>query len=176
MSPVRWPVIAFVGPAGCGKSTAAKAIERAHRFSFADPLKQMLLTMGVTHESLYDPVGKNQPIPWLGDKTGRELMQSLGTEWGRGMVHRDIWLRVGERKLLRLIEDGPVVIDDVRFANEAELLRSLGGVVIEIRRHNVSYGHHESEKGLPFELIDFTIANDCDAAEFANRVRARCLR
>jgi hypothetical protein len=58
-----------------------------------------------------------------------------------------------------------VVVDDVRFDNEADLIRRLGGVVLGLERDNVLAIDHKSENGVTADLI---YCNDGSAAELRN--------
>lgn len=49
-----YPVIAFVGPIGCGKTTAANYLVEKYGYTlckFAQPLRGMLWSMGLTKEN-----------------------------------------------------------------------------------------------------------------------------
>src|SRR5688572_26446471 len=85
-------IVAFVGPIGCGKTTAARALRRLEytKVSFADPLKEMLIAFGLTAEQVY---GNEKEIPTgiLAGHTPRYAMQTLGTEWGRDLIHTNLW-------------------------------------------------------------------------------------
>jgi hypothetical protein len=62
------------------------------RAAFADPLKDMLVTgLSVTRERDLDGPHKHDPTNY-GGKSPRELMQTLGTEWGRELIDPDIRL------------------------------------------------------------------------------------
>lgn len=157
------PVIGFTGLATAGKTTAAGALTARGwvRMSFADPIRQMLLALGLSREEMAG--GKNVPVPWLGGKTPRELMQTLGTEWGRQMVAPDIWTRasmVRIEQLLRSDSAPGVVFDDVRFDNEARLIQEHGGLVVRIERAGLAPMAHASEAGVSPELVDLTVTND----------------
>lgn len=175
----RWPIIAFTGMATAGKTTAANAVLPANwlgRFSFANPLRQMLKVIGVPDANLYDQAHKNDPLPQFGGKSARELLQTLGTQWGRDMVSPDIWAHAGEVAMTNMLAAGvEVLIDDARFDNEAVAIRKLGGVVIEVVRPGLTRGGHASERGINPKLIDHVIRNDGDPEQFALRVRALCL-
>lgn len=172
---MKYPIVAFTGPAGCGKSTAASVFPDATRFSFARPLKDILESVGVPRDCLYDPVLKEQPCEILGGKTPRQVLQMLGTNFFREQIRKDFWIRVAERKLTDLIPQGPVLIDDCRFDNEAQLVRDLGGTVIEIVRPGVSRGGHASERGIDPRLIDRTLRNDDTPERFVELVRLVCV-
>jgi hypothetical protein len=138
------PVVAFKGKGGSGKSTAANYFvgrDSALRTSFADPLKMMIATLlrlqGVDEDAIERMLTgdlKESPTKYLGGKSPRVAMQLLGTEFGRAL-HPDFWVniwrdRYGDYPSKLGI---PIVVDDCRFANEAEAVRSLSGFVIEIR-------------------------------------------
>ena len=74
----------------------------------------------------------------------------------------DLWLRLVERRLNDLEEDGFVaaVIADVRFDNEAEMIRARGGEVWRIDREpDTTASEHVSESGISPHLIDRVIDN-----------------
>jgi hypothetical protein len=162
-------IIGLCGLAGAGKSTAriGLCLRGWHWRPFAGPLKAMLQAMGLNPDET-DGALKEAPCALLGGKTPRHAMQTLGTEWGRMLIDPDLWVRSWAA---RLPEDGDVVADDVRFRNEAEAIRDLGGRVIMIVRPGlVSAGTHVSEK-MMFEP-DETIVNDGDRAALRRRLRS----
>lgn len=127
----RQIIIGFAGRAGAGKTTAAKHLVQHHGFvrvRFAGPLKAMMRALGCTEEEV-DGAGKELPCDLLGGRTPRQAMQWLGTEWGRDMIAPDLWTRAWE---YAAAGKPRVVVDDVRFPNEVEALRRLGGVVIQL--------------------------------------------
>ena len=115
-------IVALTGPAGCGKTTVAKGLER-HGFArvrFAGPLKAMLRTLGLTEDQV-DGDQKETPCDLLCGKTPRAAMQALGTEWGRDCVGENLWVNAAMKQVDEYIALGvSVVIDDCRFDNEAE--------------------------------------------------------
>ena len=163
-------IIGFSGAKGVGKSSLANElqsrIEKTEIMSFAEPLKKMLEVIGVSQEIMADPKLKNEALPWLG-VAPRFMLQTLGTEWGRDMVHNQIWLKVMNRKLASS-KAGLVLIDDCRFQNEADLIRSRAGVVIELYRKGIQYDRgHTSEQGI--ESPDYRIDVE-DVKEAADRI------
>lgn len=138
-----------------GKSTVAEYLtsEGFKVLPFARILKRMvgLLLKDLGYENhrelVYDQ--KNFRVPELG-VTVRHLLQTLGTEWGRACVHPDVWLRCWEVQASALLADGlSVVVDDVRFTNEAQLVEQLGGEMWLIHRPGAQPGpSHASEGGL----------------------------
>lgn len=155
-------LIGLTGPAGCGKNFVAAMIPDARVIALADPLYAGLAEMlGVSEDALRVRSAKERPIDWLG-KSPRQLLQTLGTEWGRKLVADDLWLRLAERRLNDLEADGFVaaVIADVRFDNEAEMIRARGGEVWRIDREPATAAaEHVSEAGISPHLIDRVIDN-----------------
>jgi len=153
----RRRIIGIAGRAGAGKNTVAEMIPGASVFGFADPLYEGLAAMlGVPEDMLRSRRTKETPLKWLG-KSPRELMQTLGTEWGRGMVAQDIWLRLAKRRIETY--GGTIVFSDVRFDNEAEWIRNQGGEVWLVERDQEMHHTHSSEAGISPHLIDRVIDN-----------------
>lgn len=156
--------------AGSGKSTVANALIQKADFvhvPFAGPLKRIgtavLVEAGFSEiearRFLYHD--KHSEIPGLG-VTGRHLLQTLGTDWGRRQINptiwRDLWARqvnTLRKQAWREARECRIVVDDVRFPNEAELIRKMGGFNWLIERPRT---REESLRGLrqrfsPFQLI-----------------------
>lgn len=151
-------IIGLTGGKGCGKSTVAKIINKLHDYeiiSFATPIKDMLRVLGLGDAELNDPTIKEIVLDEYG-KTPREMMQSLGTEWGRMLVSGDVWISA-LRKQLKPQKN--YVIDDVRFDNEARFVRERGAVIHVERERYIEGDTHISEAGIDDDLIDATIKN-----------------
>jgi len=179
----RFPVIGFTGYLEVGKTTSAEGVLAAAtaakiptvKFSFAEPGKMMLELIGVPPECLRTEEGKRRPLPEFGGKTGRELMQTLMTDWGRNMVAPDLWVRVSAGMMLRLVSSNVLcVIDDIRFDNEAAVVSELGGTIIEVTRPGKVRGTHPSERGIQRDWIDRTLANDGTVADLQALACAAC--
>ncbi len=177
-------VIGLTGAAGSGKSTVAEYIVKewsGHRRPFAAILKSMLrelleaqgaglsMAMRMVSGDL-----KEEPTEYLNGRTPREAMQTLGTEWGRTLspsLWIDAWRRSIEKDQLEASVDGEtllIVVDDVRFPNEVEAIKSLGGIIVHIDRPSSglsgSAANHISELGDLGEP-DMKIANTGDLAQ-----------
>jgi hypothetical protein len=100
------------------------------------------------------------------------MMQTLGTEWGRACIHPDFWVMIARAETQRIMaDDRSVVIDDVRFPNEAAMIRDLGGELWRIDRPGVTYsGDHSSEGGLEDITTDRVIANDGTIAQLKEKI------
>ena len=147
-------IIGIYSPAAqSGKTTVAKFLqERGYtRLPFAQPMRDMLSSMlsdlGYSEERIAHHLyaDKEAVLPELG-VSARHLLRTLGTEWGRECVSPTVWLDVWLAKARR---KSFVVVDDVRFKNEADLIYLLGGEVWRITRPGVvRTTEHASEGGL----------------------------
>ena len=66
-------------------------------------------------------------------------MQKMGTEAGRDVFHKNIWVDVVEQRIQYYREwefEDTFVIPDVRFVNEIEAIRKWGGVIVRVARGN----------------------------------------
>lgn len=177
-------IIAFSGLMHSGKTTCADILETDLAMSvyypkiikFAQPLYDM-------QKYIYERTGLEQP-----KAKDRELLQYLGTEWGR-KKDTDLWINLWREavrtyrfKSISLHDDVHVVVcDDLRFVNEARQVKALGGIIInvvapeEIRheRNPAAFLNtgHKSEQALPEELIDLNIYNDKDLASLRWNLR-----
>lgn len=143
-------VVGLCGYAGAGKSTVAQHLVHNHCFvlhPFAGPLKAMIRCLGLADEHINGKL-KETPCEMLGGLPPRHAMQTLGTEWGREMIHPDLWVKAWSATLPSNSVPG-IVADDVRFENEMLAIRRMGGLVIEVARPGVTGGTHASE------VIDF---------------------
>lgn len=80
---------------------------------FADPLY-------AAYHAVYEALGEfgvKKP-----DKIDGTLLQVLGTDWGRSTLDPDIWVHLLQDRIRRTLQipRAVVIIDDVRFPNEAE--------------------------------------------------------
>ena len=170
------PVIGLVGRRGSGKSLVAQRLVAAHgylRMPFAKPLKDMLRAIGL--DEVYLGSLKELPCPLLCGATPRHAMQALGSEWGRSLIHPDLWVTLWREKAHQ--SKAPLIVaDDVRFANEAATVRALGGTLLRVRRHDAPGGEAADEHVSETEQDDIdcgaTLANDGTFAELDAAVDA----
>lgn len=155
-------LMGLTGIKGCGKSTFARTLRKEYGFgiiSFATPIKQMLIAMGVPEQNINDPQLKE--LPWGELPSPRFLMQTLGTEWARKIIGEGVWVTIARNKILSETKDW--VIDDVRFVNEVEMIHDLGGMIVRLNPPNPTCSDdHVSEKKLDGELIDFELRDYWD--------------
>lgn len=134
-------VIGLAGRKGSGKSAVASLLVKelgAVRSSFGDPLKHMLKTLGLTDAQLWGDLKEVPDDDLLNGKTPRHAMQTLGTQWGRHHISPNLWASAWKKKAM-IDKPTVTVLDDVRFDNEVEAIRSLGGIVLGLEREAPSF-------------------------------------
>jgi hypothetical protein len=173
----------LTGKKRVGKDTAGQALVECGyvRAAFADALKMMLATFlsirGASDQEIAAMIEgqlKEAPTDYLFGATPRHAMQTLGTEWGRNCINQDLWvLTLKEAIEAALAQGASVVVTDVRFNNEAKVIRDLGGTVVHLTRPNyVTIDLHASEAGVLFLPGDVNLENRYHtAAEFKNMVK-----
>ena len=135
---------------------------------YAGKLKDIAcLLIGCTREQLEDREFKEKPIgpewmKWFTEDglppkknhagvgevlTPRKLLQLLGTEAGRNIIHPNIWVNALFANYKKIaynwdcdgnttVEGYPKwIITDVRFPNEAQAIKDRGGIVIRVNRN-----------------------------------------
>lgn len=128
-------IIGIAGAMGAGKTTAADDLVRQFfiaKLSFAAPLKEAACSLFGLKPSDFSE-GKSVVDSYWGI-TRREMLQKLGTECMRHNFGQDFWVRRAQMAVSKLRLHMPVVFDDVRFPDEADWIRSSGGVLLRILR------------------------------------------
>lgn len=157
-------LIGLTGKAGSGKDTIGEYLDEMYcyrRISFAQPIRNAIAEIfGLPFECFQHPL-KEEALENIG-RSPRQLMQWLGTEWGRNLVHPDLWLILAKESIEAAWADGlGVVITDVRFENEARMIREMGGTVWHVQRDSAGTPHqHASEAGVMFLPCDTRIDNN----------------
>ena len=140
-------IIGVVGFIGSGKGTVGDYLVSNHRYkaaSFAHSLKDATSAIFGWPRDLLEgntPTSREWrelPDLYWSSKLGRDItprwvLQYLATDVMRNHFIEDIWLWSLEKKLSDY--GGPTVITDVRFPNEIQMIKNLGGKLIWVRRH-----------------------------------------
>ena len=151
-------IIGFAGKKRSGKDTIANYLVKNHgfkRFAFGDAVKEVSRHLfGLNDAQLYGE-NKEEIVEELGISP-REIFQKLGTEFGRNYLNElfptlrvsrgTIWTYHFE-KFIRDNQNTNIVISDVRFENEMEVIRKCGGKIYFIESDYAEQGDsHVSEE------------------------------
>lgn len=153
-------IIGLTGKARSGKDTVAEHLAIAHSFNhywFSKPMKDACRDIfGWSDDHLYGDLKEIKDENF--GVSPRVALQTLGTEWGRNCIAKDLWIR---RAKVEMQKCENIVISDCRFDNEAQCILDMGGYVIEvIRDAREEVEAHSSESGISENLISFTIENN----------------
>lgn len=176
-------LIGLAGAAGSGKGSVAGFLvaKGFGELAFADPLYAAVSAItGISEAKLKDREIKERPIDWIG-RSPREILQLLGTEFGRQLLGPNIWVDRAMRAVDRYASAGvSAVLTDVRFDNEAAAIRDRGGHVWKVVRDTPSClvgeaARHASEGGIADELVDLVIVNNGTLGDLRDTVDAAML-
>jgi hypothetical protein len=140
-------IIGICGLIGSGKDTIADYLVEQHNFqkmSFADKLKDAVAQMFEWDRQLLDGktdesrAWREQPDAYWSKELGKSVtpryaLQMFGTECMRNGFYDGIWVSLAKKKIM----DNPQinwVIPDVRFVNEADMIKTVGGLVWWVKR------------------------------------------
>ena len=160
-------IVGIAGKAQAGKDTVARMINFLRAYPnatwysywdsdlpfefeddivhFADLLKYVAERMlSVPVYTMQSMKGKSMKFDWLDGMTGREFLQKLGTAV-RNEVHPDFWTRA---LFIKEKNNPNIIIPDIRFPNEAKIVKDHGGILIRIERPGAGAGNHISETAL----------------------------
>jgi hypothetical protein len=152
------------------------------RLQFSAPIKQMFTTFaryaGMSEDDIARALEgdlKEQPLPELNGLSFRKFGETIGNDWGRG-IDETLWVDLATRKIDRLLEEGMnVVIDDLRYPNEFDLIqRRYGGAVFRVARPEENGGRRpqwQSEGRLENTAFDANLENSGSVEDLAQAVR-----
>ena len=171
------PLIGISGRKRAGKDTLASFLVEDHgftRLAFADPLKAIIAELNpiVRCEECYSEDYRLSSLlaegGWEHAKEAPEVRRLLQVHGGavRKHIGENVWVDATISKAHYLLAEGkPVVIPDVRYLNEAERIKALGGIVVRINRPGTADGTdqtdlHISETALDDYEFDYVVVND----------------
>jgi len=126
-------LVGVSGYARSGKDSIAQALVENlgyERRAFADAVRALALHVRPELRERVDAMGWEMV---KADPRVRGLLQRLGVG-AREVIGEDVWVRAALRGVG---PDGRVVVSDVRFPNEAEAVRGVGGLLIRVERPGV---------------------------------------
>jgi phosphomevalonate kinase len=186
-------LIGLCGKMGCGKDFLANRYiipfiektlqQRCMKFSFADQIKVNVMTKG---NIAFDDVFTQKT------EVTRSLLQEEGTESGRNVYGKDIWVDY-HKSWSKVFESRGVqniITCDVRFKNEIDYIRNANGILIKVvaptrnqarleqeTQNDVisiqKIKQHESERDLDDvddSVFDVVMRNDTDSSDLKNDI------
>ena len=170
-------IIGIMGRKRAGKNELAESLRassglsgKTHVFAFADAIREIMYAV--------DPIlGYEDGIPvryaTIVDDFGyeavkeypefRQFAQRLGTEGGRAVFGENVWVDLVMKKIRDVPDGDLVMIPDVRFPNEFDAIKSMGGFVVRVDRPSLvedEYDFHASEIEWERLVPDTVIRNE----------------
>ena len=189
--PENMLIIGFHGARGAGKTTACKGIDNKRYsiiasvegydhwtnicpriYSFAQPIRSFInqFLIAPAHIDFEKLTTEEKEVPFFNGKSLRELMQTTGDFFrtlnpnyfndymSKNILMHDSTSVWGEDRYMNII-----LIDDVRYPEEADLIRSFGGFVFELEKlvyddQTIRTITHSSDRPLLKHFIDNTFS------------------
>ena len=162
-------IIGLHGKIKAGKTTVAHHLVKHHEYeeiAFADELKSHCKTKyDLTHDQLYTQSGKETVDPRY-DMSPRQILQKEGTI----MRNCDLtakysyFVSIVLEKIEKIKKISPhkfIIVSDVRYEDEAAMIRSLGGYIISITRDlNIKDSAYLHESENQHIVSDFKLINN----------------
>lgn len=185
-------IVGILGLKRSGKDTSANLLINSHgfvRYSFADPLKKAAKEIFCfTDEQLWGDDKETIDPNW--GISAREVLQIMGTEMLQYDIHkhtnnlshigRHIWVHRFKIWYNEEIKKNPnlsVVIPDVRFQHEVDIIKTLGGVVWKVVRPSLtSLDLHPSETEMEKIIPDVLFMNDGTIDELYKKIENECFK
>ncbi len=168
-----------------GKNETASILLRELAASMPGPVSVRGMAAGLKDEVAVFLAPLLLPMPFecvramLDSPEQKEDFRLLMQWWGsfrRSYYGEDYWLERFGDWLDRQPADAVVVIDDLRYPNEAEFVKSRGGMLVRIERPG--YGKpdaHPSETSMDDYLhFSATVVNDCCLEHLQEKVKRVC--
>lgn len=165
-------IIGFMGMAGVGKTTAARALQAAAKtslpivYSFAGPLKEAVKRLCLfSDEQVYGDLDAKSLIDPRWGFSPRQALQIIGTDCVRKMLCEDFWAR-RMRLSVEASLDHVIIIDDVRFEDEAAFIKEKGGIVVMIKRPGGPTLPWHASENPPEHMSNILITNNQSKEDF----------
>ena len=180
-------IVGIMGKKYNGKDTIADYLCARYgyiKLSYAQPLKDICkILFNFTDEQLYGKQKETIDERW--GTSPRKLFQFIGTDLLRNQlatiipeIGNNIWIRCVEEKINSLIKENPdtlIVISDVRFQNEIDIIKDKykDSMIIKVTRNfddNSTTTTHESESIDLLTGFDTEIHNNSDLKTLYKKV------
>ncbi len=174
-------IIGLIGLKRSGKDTFADYIVEKYgyeKYSFAGPLKDACKIMFCLNDEQIDGNLKEVIDPRFGISP-RHMFQFMGTE-----VMRELFPKISEKYTVKESfwihrfkiwyndnKDKNIIVSDIRFQDEANAIKNLGGTLIKINNPRIqNIDNHKSEKDVDNLQYDYIINNDETIENYYNNI------
>lgn len=168
-------IIGLTGKKRSGKDTSAQILQeyyetqnlKVERFAFAGPLKEAVRVIFFPELIEIKDDIKELPVKKYDNRTPRQMFQYIGDRC------RDYDIDIFLKNMLTRINNSNAdikIVTDIRYDNEAQLVKNIGGTIIKIERETNSKDNHSSEMGIDSTFIDFSIQNNSDIEKLKKKL------
>ena len=179
-------LIGFSGKKRSGKDTGGEYLIKKYgyiQYSFAGPLKKACQEIFMfSDEQTEGHLKEMHDERW--NISARKVFQIFGTEMFREKlgdffpemkhIQENFWIYRFEMWYKNLKKTNPnvkVVVTDIRFPNEAEIVKKLGGKIIKVERNtSMSIDNHASEKNIDLIKGDITLTNNDTLEKYYEKI------
>ena len=169
-------IIGLVGNKRVGKDTCADYLSYNNNFkkyAFAKYLKESLKILFDWDDNSFNDDNKESiDLDW--NVTPRQMCQDLGSFLRN--ININFHIKRLDKDIQKILLSHPntnIIFTDIRYQNELDYVKSLGGVIIKIDRNTVlnKYSNHESETSINnLKGINYTIYNNLSKEDFYNKI------
>jgi hypothetical protein len=162
-------VIQYLNCTNVGSTPISEAIHAEHDWwmedqsgweikKFAGKLKEIAsLLTGIPIVKFEDQEFKKTSLGPEWSMTVREFLQKLGTDGLRTGLHENVWLNA---LFADYTAESKWIVTDCRFTNEADIIKSKGGIIIRVDRPGLkAINNHPSETSMDDYKYDYRITN-----------------
>lgn len=159
-------IIGIAGKKKSGKTTVANMLQwlmigPSRQINFADALK----------DEVCQAIGCSREYVENHKDNFRLILQGWGTDFRRKLFSENYWVNKLEDKITKTAHPCHFIIADVRFINEAEMVKRHGGTIIYIvRDQDKEVDSHPSEKEMESIKVDRVILNSKTLVELQEMV------
>lgn len=178
-------LIGITGFKRSGKDTAGEYfINKGYiKYAFAGPLKKACQEIFMFSDEQTEGDDKEKhDNRW--NISARQVFQRFGTEIFRERlsdfypemenIKENFWtyrFKIWYQEQLEKNKDVLIVVTDVRFDNEVDIIKELGGIIIKVERNQVTnLDEHKSETSIGKIKHDYLVKNDSDIEKYYEKL------
>lgn len=164
-------IVGISGKKRTGKDTVAQFIRElyyptpVHKIAFADALKDEVARSA---RISLDFIEKNK-------ESFRLILQGWGSDFRRNLCNKNYWIEKWCQKILKIDDESIIVTPDVRFQNEFDAIKQVGGYILRVVRFfpagEAPIDNHISESELDEAKFDEYIYNSGSLEELKQKTK-----